>query len=221
MNGNISECSSEDIIKNLIPDGLDGDLRYGAEQSLLKRWRQGVDLSFLVELIQSERTRDRLRGAYYLGELGAAVDSLKTSVTHLADDPLSECRRAFVGYIMNSGYYDEAIGAGLARCLHDLDLYVRVATIKWAVQASDKTFEAFSRLVKSGVGGRKPTFRNPTSNDFWNDANLKRAMRGLDIARRTRSKENIQDIRKEFPEEDSFVLDSLHFSQTHHERLLK
>jgi hypothetical protein len=217
----VPEYSTEDIIKSLIRNDLDGDLRYRVEQDLLKRWRLGFDLSFLVELIQSERSRDRLRGAYYLGELGEAIDGLKVSIMPLADDPLSDCRRAFVGYATNLGCYDEAIGAGLAKCLHDLDLYVRVTTIKWAVHVSDEAFEAFSQLVNSGVGSRKPTFRNPLSNDFWNEADLKRAMRGLDIARRIRLKEKIQDIRKDFPEEDSFVLDNLHFSQTRHERLVK
>lgn len=221
MVNNVSEYATADLMDHVVRDGVDRESIYATEQILLRRWRAGSDLSFLVELIQSERSRDRLRGGYYLGELGEAVDGLRVPVIALADDPLSGCRRTFVGYIMNSGEYDDVIGAGLAKCLRDLDVFVRAATIKWAVHVSDGIFEAFSRLIWSEVGARRPAFRNPISNDFWNDANLKRALRGLEIARQIRLDEKIDDIRKDFPEEDSFVLDSLHFSQTRDQRLLK
>jgi hypothetical protein len=61
----------------------------------------------------------------------------------------------------SSGYYDKTIAGALAKCLLDVDLYVRVATIKWAIQASDENFEEFSRLVESGAGGLEPKFPNP------------------------------------------------------------
>ncbi|RWF70028.1 MAG: hypothetical protein EOS26_24050 [Mesorhizobium sp.] len=185
---------------------------------LLNKWKKGIDLRSLVDLLHSESSSDRLQGAYYLGELGVAVEDLMIPATQLAKDPVATCRRAFVAYMMTSGFYNKSIANSLAECLQDLDLYVRVTTIKWAVEAPEDVFEDFSLLVKSGVGGLRPRFPNPLSNEFWIDASLKRAVRGLNIAIWLRSGEKSDDIRKRVPEEDSFVLDELLFSETQPER---
>ncbi|MGO8112641.1 hypothetical protein AB9E26_35440, partial [Rhizobium leguminosarum] len=50
------------------------------------------------DLLLSESSRDRLRGAQYLAELGQDVEGLNVAATQLADDALSDCRRAFVEY---------------------------------------------------------------------------------------------------------------------------
>ncbi|QKD06350.1 hypothetical protein EB235_16355 [Mesorhizobium loti R88b] len=198
----------------------DAELNYRLGEELIERWRRGSDLEFLVDLLRSEKSGERLLGAYYLGEVGG-IDGLKGPAIELADDVLSSCRRAFVDYVRSSGCYDGTIADGLAKCLLDIDLYVRVTTMKWAIATSDEIFEQFSLLVESGDGGRKPRFPNPLSNDFWNRSTLKRATRGLDIIRRLRAGQKIKEIREDFLEEDSFVLDNFLFWETRRERDLE
>lgn len=207
--------TTENLLKKVIRNP---ERRIEYEGLLLERWRQGVDLRFLVDFLQSEKSHDRLLGAYYLGELGVAVEGLKVAALQLASDALSDCRRAFVGYMTTSGYYDEPIANALAKCLMDLDLYVRIAAIKWAAHASEEIFVDFARLVEAGAGGLNPKFPNPISNSFWSDSSLKRATRGLNIIRFLRSGDEIQKIRTEFSEEDSFVFDSIVFSETSRQR---
>ncbi|MER8405012.1 MULTISPECIES: hypothetical protein [unclassified Mesorhizobium] len=199
----------------------DHDLSYRAGQELLRRWRRGVDLEFLVGLMQSEKSSDRLRAAYCLGELGEAVEVLKIPATEFASDPLPDCRVAFVNYMSTSGYYDEAIAKALANCLLDLDLYVRTTAIKWAVRTTVDRLQELSRLVLSGTGRFELKFRNPLSNDFWEKAVRERGIRGIEIIRRLRAGEEIQHIRKGVSGEDSFVLDSILFSRTRGERSSK
>lgn len=195
----------------------DAELNYRLGEELIERWRRGSDLEFLVDLLRSEKSGERLLGAYYLGEVGG-IDGLKGPAIELADDVLSNCRRAFVDYVRSSGCYDDTIADALAKCLLDLDLYVRVTTMRWAIQTSAETFEPFSRLVESGAGGFEPKFRNPLSNDFLNESSLRRATRGLDIVRRLRDGGKIQEIRQNFPEEDSFVFDNFLFWEARRER---
>ena len=220
MTDNISDKSTADLLGKL---GRGGKVafRYEMENCLLARWRREIDLDHLVDLLRSRSSSDRLRGAYYLGELGQAVEGLKTPALLLADDSLSDCRRAFVSFIWNSCFYDPAIANALAKCLLDLDLYVRLTTIRWAIRASEEIFADFSRLVGSGAGQRKPNFRNPLSNDFWNAANQKRAVRGLEIARRVREGDKPGQIKEDLSEEDSFVFDGILFSMTTRERYSK
>ncbi|MER9231463.1 hypothetical protein NKI56_05050 [Mesorhizobium sp. M0622] len=208
----------------LMDDAKNGDndhtLSYRAGRELLERWRRGVDLEFLIDLMQSEKSSDRLRAAYYLGEVGEAVEGLRVPATELASDPLSDCQRAFVNYMATSGYFDEPIAKGLANCLLDLDLYVRTAAIKWAVSTTVERLEEFSRLVSSGTGRFELKFRNPLSNSFWGKALRERGIRGVEIIRRLRAGEEVQRIRMEVPGEDSFVLDNLLFWETSRERYL-
>ncbi|MDI6026693.1 hypothetical protein QBK99_10875 [Corticibacterium sp. UT-5YL-CI-8] len=214
----IAAKSIKEILKRIQSRSLVGDDRYVADREILKRWDRGDGLEYLIGLLQSETIGSRLLGAYYLGELHP-VEELKDAAMHLADDPLSDCRKAFVAFIHNSGDYDEEISAGLARCLHDLDVTVRVATVKWAIEISTTRFEDFARLIEAGIGRREPKFRNPLSNDFWNHSSLARGIRGLNIIRRIRGGEDIQQIRANTPDEDSFVFDSLLFSAPRRERL--
>ncbi|WP_245503978.1 hypothetical protein [Rhizobium ruizarguesonis] len=100
-------------------------------------------------------------------------------------------------------------------------LYVRVEVINWAVPISDERFENFSQLVEAGDGWPEFRFPNPLSNDFWNASILKRAVRGLDIIRCIRDGKEIEQIKKDFSEEDSFIFDTIQFSKTRRERLAK
>ncbi|WP_261334800.1 hypothetical protein [Rhizobium leguminosarum] len=79
----------------------------------------------------------------------------------------------------------------------------------------------FSQLVEAGAGWPEFRFPNPLSNDFWNASILKRAVRGLDIIRCIRDGKEIEQIKKDFPEEDSFIFDVIQFSKTRRERLAK
>lgn len=214
----LSEKTTAVLMDNAKNGDTDHDLSHRATWELFRRWRQGIDLEFLVDLMRSKKSGDRLRAAYYLGEIGGAVEGLKTPATEFASDPLPDCRRAFVGYMSNSGFYDEPIARGLVNCLLDLDLYVRTATIKWAVRTTAERLDDFSRLVLSGTGRFELKFRNTLSNDFWKKAVQDRGRRGLDIIRRLRAGQGVQRIRTEVPEEDSFVLDNLLFWEAHRER---
>lgn len=199
----------------------DADFVYEAEQLLFKRWRQGEDLEPLIDLLISEKSRDRLLGAYYIGELGELVEDLRIPVTQLLDDSISDCRRAFIIYMTNSRYYDDDIGEAFAKFLLDLDLYVRVTIIRWGARTSAEQFEHFSRLVEAGAGRREPTFSNPLDADYWSESELRRGIRGLNIIRRIRAGEEAPQIREEHPEEDNFVFDSIDFLRTFGERRKK
>ena len=194
---------------------------YEATQEILKRWRQGIDLDALLDILFSENSATRLRGAYYLTELGREVEGLNVAAIQLSDDALSGCRKAFVEYVVSSGYYDENAAEALSKCLSDLDLYVRAAVIKWAISISNERFEDFSRLVEAGTGRPGRSFRNPLSNDFWIESRRRRENRALNIIRRIRGGEEIKQIREDISEEDSFTYDSFEFSKTHRERLAK
>lgn len=220
----IKEIDAQTTRELLFLVSVENDIhtRYVLSQLLIKRWSSRVDLDSLVELLESEKSRERLMGVFYLGELRGGIEELKDPVTLLADDSISYCRQAFVNYVLNSRFYDENISRGLAKCLLDFDLYVRVTAIKWGISTSSKRFEDFSRLVEAGGGGLEPRLpRNPLGNKFWNDASLRRGIRGLEFIRRIRAGEDIQNIRIDCPEEDSFISDNILFSNTRRERALK
>ncbi|WP_225770138.1 hypothetical protein [Inquilinus sp. Marseille-Q2685] len=215
-----SAFPTDELVKQIQILGKDdADFVYESEQLLFKRWRRGKDLGPLIGLLSSENTYDRLLGAYYLGELGERVEDLKAPVRRLLDDPISDCRRAFVLYMSN--YYDDDIGKAFAKCLLDLDLHVRLTVIRWGIRTSAEQFEHFSRLVETGAGRRESTFSNPLDRDYWNESELKRGIRGLNIIRRIRAGEEIPRIREEFPEEDGFVFDSIDFLRTFGQRQAK
>jgi hypothetical protein len=121
--------------------------------------------------------------------------------------------------MITSEAYDEAIARGLAKCLLDFHLPVRLAVIKWAVGTAGERLETFSRLVEVRAGAVEPSFRNPLSDEFWSESSRKRAIRGLDIIRRLRAGEDVEHVRNAVPAEDSHVFDMLLFSKAHRERL--
>lgn len=219
MSEDLSNYSTEELIRLArgTAESSHG-LSYKATEQAIGRWREGVDLEDLVKLIESEKSDDRIAGAYYLNEVSKDFVILKIAAIKLSRDALSTCRRAFVLYITTSGYYDEELAELLVKCLLDLDLYVRVSTIKWAMSSSQEVFLDFSKRVESGTGRPGPKFSNPLSNDFWNSSNRNRALRGIEIARRFRLGEEIGVIRKSVIGEDSFIFDSIEFSNTTRER---
>ena len=180
---------------------------------LFQRWRNGTDLKLLSNILKSNRTEERISGAYYLGEAIPPGNDLKATAIRLASDPLSYCRRAFVIYMTNSGLYDETIAIRLAKCLADFDLDVRLETINWAVFAPDDRFDDFSRLVDSASG--------ITDSKYWRKPELRRATRGLTIARRLRDGESVEEIRKTTQEEDSFTFDYLQFFENRLKRYVE
>ncbi|MQW88084.1 hypothetical protein [Sinorhizobium saheli] len=204
MTGEIAAHPTADLLQMIKDEaGSEGGLIYEAEQCLFKRWRQGIDLKFLVSLLDSETSEERLRGAYYLGEALPPGEGIIDTAVKLASDPHSYCRRTLVGYITASGLYDDRIAQALAHGFFDLDINVRAATINWAVFTTDDRFGTFSLLVEKGEGA--------TESEFWREPELKRGVRALSIARRLRDGESVEEVRKNTPEEDSFTFDYLQF----------
>jgi hypothetical protein len=218
MKKDLSDQSSA-ILLAQIRSSEDQAARYNARECLFKRWRQGIDLGFLIDLLQSEKTSDRLAGAYYVGELGETVEGLNGYVLALADDPLHDCRRAFVIYVCIARLYNRMIAHGLAKCLLDFNLSVRIAVIDWAVTTSEQNLESFFRYVESGAAVEKFRLRDPLVNEFWQEALQRRAIRGLDIIRSLRADKNIDDIMEATSNEDSLIFDRFIFARKRRDRL--
>jgi hypothetical protein len=213
MSFDITACSTSDLLR-MIHDGEDygEDFAYNALWgTVFKRWRKGVDLEPLIELLQSEKSGERERGAFYLDEADPPADRMADVVIKLANDTVGHCRWRFVAYVTNSRLYSDAFAARLAACLLDCDLYVRARTIFWAVVVDDNTFAHFSEAVLSGVGTKPYNFRSPETTAFWQESERKRAVRGIEIAQRLRAGESVTSIRECVPEEDSYSLDKLAF----------
>lgn len=217
LKDHLSTLDASDLMEKANYEEGDDGVSYEATWVLIGRWREGEDLQFLVDLLESGQSRDRSSGAYYLGEVGP-VNGLKAAVTKLADDPLSACRRAFVEYVTYSDDYDEAIASGLASCLCDLHLGVRLEAIRWAARTSDERFEDFSKRVRSGAGSYVPRFPNPSSADFWNEAIARRSVRAIEIICCIRSGMPAAEIAANFPQEDSLIFESLVFREKRTER---
>lgn len=175
------------------------------------RWREGIDLEPLIELLQSQKSSERELGAFYLEEADPPKGWIGDIVIKLADDPVGNCRWRFVAYVTNSGLYSAAIADCLASCLRDRDLRVRARTIFWAVLVDDRKFAHFAGAVLSGAGTRPYIFSNPENTVFWRERERKRAARGIEIAQRIRAEESISSIRDSVLEEDSYSLDQLAF----------
>lgn len=198
----LSEYSTETLLAMIHDDvKRDEDFNSRAEQNLLNRWRKGLDLDPLLQLLQSDATKSRLRGAYYLGEVALAVDGLMEPATKLARDPLPQCRNVFVSYMTNSGFYNDKIEGLMAACLADFHLDVQLETINWAVSTSDDRFEGFCTLVEAGTGLR--------IRECWTRPWLKRSLQALLIARRLRAGHSVADMRGSTREIDGFILDYL------------
>ncbi|PDS81128.1 hypothetical protein [Rhizobium sp. L43] len=211
MISDFSAYATGDLLR-MINDGGDRgeDFAYNALWgTVFKRWRKGIDLEPLIQLLQSEKSSERQRGAWYLDEAYPPADCMVDVVIKLADDPVGNCRWRFVAYVTNSGLYSDAIADRLAACLLDRDLHVRAETIFWAVVANAKTFAHFSEAVLTGAGTMLRKFRNPESTGFWRESERKRAARGIEIAQRLRAGESVASIRESMPEEDSFSFDKL------------
>lgn len=218
MHTDISEYSTEDLLR-LSRSEADQDLAYQALWTVFKRWDSGIDTSLLIDFIDTEVIGEKLRGTYFLFEVSPRVDAVKDAVLELADDTLAECRRAFVGYLINSGWYDDAAAKGLVNCIQDFDIRVRQETIDWAILTTDERFEDFSRRVISGAseGVKLPSGRaNP-----WTERIMKRGIRALTISRRLRDGESVAQIRKTTPDEDGFTFDHLDVFESHYERQRK
>jgi hypothetical protein len=203
-----------EFLLDMINDGEDHgeDFSYQALWgTLFPRWRAGVDLKPLIELLQSEKSRDRVRAAYYLDEAVPPASRMVDTVIGLADDPIGECRWRFVAYVTNSGLYSDVVAGRLAASLLDMDLYVRAHTIFWAIVASDQIHGDFAERIRAGSGRRSGRFSNADTSAFWRNSEDKRALRGIAIAHQLRNEEVMADVRARFPEEDSFVFDHLEF----------
>ncbi|MDB5553212.1 MAG: hypothetical protein JWL86_3196 [Rhizobium sp.] len=222
MTNELSEHSADELLR-MIDDEIDRgeDFSYKATWNLIGRWRRGGELEPLIKLLQSKESRDRSVGTWYVRELGGPVEGLTDAVIGLADDGLHVCRWTVPYFIINSGFYDETIAMKLAKLLVDHHLVVRTEVIKWAVYTVDEEFEDFSGLIESGASASTHKWHDPTLEEFWKASEGKRALRGLEIARRLRNWEAAEDIRLDIPEEDSFVFDGLHFSRGNIKRHLE
>jgi hypothetical protein len=213
MPSDFTAYTTNDLLR-MIHDGED----YGKDfadnalwGTVFGRWRKGIDLEPLIELLQSEKSGERQRGAWYLDEADPPADRMAEVVIKLADDPMGNCRCKFVTYVTNSRLYSDAIADRLAACLLDRDLLVRAMTIFWAVVISDRKFTHFSEAVLSGAGTKPYEFSNPENTAFWRESERKRAARGIEIAQRLRAGESVTSIRESMPEEDSYSFDELAF----------
>jgi len=205
--------TTNDLLR-MIYDGEDHgeDFAYNALWgTVFGRWRKGIDLEPLIELLQSEKSGERERGAFYLDEADPPADRMADVVIKLADDPVGHCRWRFVAYVTNSRLYSDAFADRLAACLLDRDLYVRARAIFWAVVASDEKLAHFSEAVLSGAGTKPYAFSDPKNTAFWQESERKRAARGIEIARRLRAAESVANIRDSMPEEDNYSFDQLAF----------
>lgn len=211
MSSDFSAYATDDLLR-IINDGEDRgeDFAYHALWTVFKRWRKGIDLEPLIELLQSEKSGERERGAWYLDEADPPADLMADFIIKLADDPVGHCRWRFVAYVRNSRLYSDAIADRLAARLLDRDLYVRAETIFWAVVVNDKYFAHFSEAVLAGAGTTPFKF-SPETTAFWRESERKRAARGIEIAQRLRAGESVTSIRESMPEEDSFSFDKLAF----------
>lgn len=197
-----------DLIARGAPPDCDPDVRYEADWELIKRFRTGIDLPHLIALMQSDSLSGRSRAAFLIEEAATAHEALRQAVVGFADDPLTDCRRAFVKFVTDTRLYDATIAEALAKCLHDRDLTVRLFSILWAIDAPTASFDHFCALVGTGAGLSLPTPRRSNRQllDNLRAVSLQRATRALAIARRVRSGESIGEIRATIAEEDSYVL---------------
>lgn len=221
MLSDLSAHSTADLLRMAEEENRKDDRAYKALWAVFARWRKGIDLEPLIELLQSEKSGERLRGAWFLDEANPPSDLMAQVVIKLADDPVDYCRSRFVTYVINSGLYGDAIADRLAACLLGHDLYVRAETIFWAVVAGDTNFAHFSDAVLAGAGTKPYEFHDPKNTAFWRESVRKRAVRGIDIARRLRAGEGVASVREATNEEDSFTFDALAFREHAIERALE
>ncbi len=208
MHNDISKYTTRDLLQLTGSD--DGDLANRATCTLLKKWESGIDVSYLIDLIETEVVTDKLKAAYFLYEVAPRVDTVKDAVLGWGDDVLAECRRAFVGYIHSSGWYDENAARGLVNGIQDFDLRDRLKVIEWAIATTDERFEDFSRLLMSDA-----------TNEALQRGLKKRGIRALRIAHEIRRGVSVERIREAVPEEDGYTFDHLGAFEPHYRRQRK
>lgn len=213
MSSDFTGYSTNDLLRMIYDGEYHGiDFAYNALWgTVFPRWSKGIDLEPLIALLQSQKSNERERGAFYLDEANPPADCMADVVIKLADDHVGHCRWRFVAYVTNSRLYSDAFADRLAACLLDRDVYVRTRTIFWAVVVNDDTFAHFSEAVLSGLGRKPYDFSNPEHTAFWRESERKRAVRGIEIAQRLRAGESVTTIRQAVPEEDSCSFDDLVF----------
>lgn len=208
MTAAISRIPTAELIARGASPDCDADLRYEADWELVRRWRVGLDLPHLIALMRSDSISGRSRAAFLVEEVATAHEELHEPLIGLADDPLADCRRAFVKFVTETRLHDARIAGGLAKCLRDTDLTVRLFSILWAVGASAASFDDVRSLIETEVGRCELPRRSAQGE--WREhqrlLHLARASRAVDIARLVRSGESIRDIRSTMTEEDSFVV---------------
>ncbi|WP_162843872.1 hypothetical protein [Allorhizobium taibaishanense] len=207
MQNDLSSYSTKDLLQ-LAASKTDRDLGYKALWTVFKRWENGIDLSVLIDFIATEDVNDRLRVTYFLYEVSPRSEMVKNAVLKLADDVMPQCRRAFVGYLIDSGWYDEAAAQGLVKGIEDFDIRVRLKVIDWAIEATDEQFHDFSHRVSADAAG--------LSADTWKGRLKKRAIRALHIASEVRCGISVEQLRATIPEEDSLTFDHLGVFETYH-----
>lgn len=211
MKNDFSRYTSRELLQ-LTTNENDRELAYDALQALFKRWERGIDVSHLIEFIETDDVQKRLRGTYFLFEVSPRIDSVKDNVLKLADDPLAECRRAFVGYLLESGWYDDIAAVGLVNGIEDFDIRVRLRVIEWAITTSDERFADFSaRVTAAATTDAAPRRRLVVL--------LKqRGHRALEIATRLRGGESVAEVRAGTQDEDGFTFDHLGVLEKHYPR---
>ncbi len=192
----------------------DENLSYDILQCLLKRWSNGIDVKYLVDLLESDHSSTQAYGISCLFDVDYPDDTdLNAAVEKLGGDPLGWARRAFISFVRNTLIYNDGIAHSLAACVSDYDLLVRNMALGWAVTATDERFDHVTRLVEAGTTAT--TFKR------WQSSELKRGLRTLSIARRLRDGEPILKIRETVPQEDDFILDRLESFETQRQRYCK
>ncbi|RYG90523.1 MAG: hypothetical protein EON58_19120 [Alphaproteobacteria bacterium] len=211
MSSDFTAYSTNDLLRMIYDGEYHGkDFAYNALWgTVFGRWRKGIDLEPLIALLQSEKSGERERGAFYLDEADPPADRMADVVIKLADDPVGHCRWRFVAYVTNSRLYSDAFADRLAACLLDHDLYVRARTIFWAAVVEDDMFANFSDAVVSGAGIKRYNINNPKNTASWREPERRRAARGIEIAQRLRAGESVTSIRESVPDEDSYSFDQL------------
>jgi hypothetical protein len=192
MKGDLSARSARDLMQILaFASNLHEDARQEIELTIYQRWRDGIDLEPLIDLLKSETKHDQLNAAFYLIDVVPRHETILDLATGFAGRRLSYCRKAFVGYITNTGRYNDAIAVGLANCLRDTNTFVRAETINWAVYTTDDRFDDFSLRIKVGPDPKGHCFR------------------ALEVARMLREGERIAAVRRGMSDKDSLVFDYL------------
>jgi hypothetical protein len=211
MSFNFFMYSVKDLLRMIDNDeGYGHDFAYNTLWSeVFKRWGLGLDLEPLIELLQSEKSAERSRGAWYLDEADPPPDFLADVMLKLIDDPMSHCRWRCVAYLRNSGLYNDALAKRLVDCLLDTDLYVRTRTIVWAAGTNDERFAHFAEVVDATAGAKSSKYFSAKRAAFWRESQRKRAARGIEIAKRLRAGKPVASIRAEISDEDSFTFDLL------------